>query len=169
MVMCRLGEVTVEVQGPLPNVEIKWSRSQMISVMEGDDLPKGELQNGTWIMPGKWNQGCFDAIYYHSVGVVDVIQVTIAKKKHDYKLAHLKTFLENLCSGREKNSVVRFVVLVPPLGTETFKISKNDVKNPGVVSEFHAKWSYEKMLVAVITDDVIEPSPKRPRETGDHS
>ena len=72
--------------------------SRNISVIrEYDGSKLKDLSDGTVFIPFKWNQGCFDAVYYF---VSDGIRhfmffgATIAET-HDYKFQYIATFLDH--------------------------------------------------------------------------
>ena len=54
---------------------ITWTRSNIVSIEVANENLKF-LSRNTWIFPEKLNQGCFDALFYHKKGVIDVIQIT---------------------------------------------------------------------------------------------
>jgi hypothetical protein len=98
------------------------------------------------MIPTKWNQACFDAIFYHRKGVVDFVQVTLAKT-HTYKLQHLEPFLEKLIGIKKTKKAkkarpmpcIRFFVLIR--NSNHFKISENHFESVETMKKFQSNWS----------------------------
>ena len=104
-VRIRKGPVKVEVF----NVEevIEFPRSEILHVWSAKDLTSVTLRNGTWIIPRKWNQGCFDFIYYREQG--DVIGFNVTRgSKHSVNFEYLLPFLQLL--GKPRNNVTQSLV-----------------------------------------------------------
>ena len=96
--------------------EIKfWDESHNVSVYQitsvimyqtHDDLSAASgYTPGTWLIPMKWNQACFDLIQIATQDEIVVIQVTNGMR-HDYKLQHLIPIVNAL-----KVSKVKFITL----------------------------------------------------------
>ena len=163
MVMCKIGDVTVELE----NDKVTWKHSGSITSWDGTDIEPGTLANNTWIIPGKWNQGCFDAIYFYQQGKVDIIQVTRATENHEYKFRHIEPFIQNLANTKGKCSI-RFIVVVSEHNVKTFKISDGDLKDIDVANKFHKGWSSKRMFVGKLcssaaVDATVSASKRRKR------
>jgi len=87
-----------------------------------DDIPArvgSELTSG-WFFPTKWNQGCFDVMFYSNT-VLSFFQITKGDS-HKYKLYILNPFLERL---RHKSATVQFIVIAKKF--DTFKVKNADL------------------------------------------
>ena len=83
----------------------RWkTNSKIIEIQDAAELQREikQVEDNCWIFPKKWNQACFDVIYYFKAGKVDVINVTISKQ-HECKFAHLTPFLVHLGVSSESN------------------------------------------------------------------
>ena len=138
MVKCQK-EPSITVYGVVDtSLEYTWNKKGEISVFAYTDIP-GSLDDNSWILPEKWNQGCFDAIFYHRKGVIDVIQITKAQDKHDFKFKYLPPFLEKFADG--KKCQVNFIVVVSRSNCQSFKLSESHITDVEVVRHYHAEWS----------------------------
>ena len=69
-----------------------------------------------WLLPKRWNQGCFDGLYRPSPDTVKAIQITIAEK-HSCKLKYLIPIVEAL-----DTHVVELVYVCRRSNFESFKV-----------------------------------------------
>jgi hypothetical protein len=61
----------------------------------GPDKGRKSFENNTLFIPEKWNQGCFDAVYFHENNgqrCFDFLNATIAES-HVFKFQHMAFFL----------------------------------------------------------------------------
>ena len=138
MVKCQK-EASITVYGVVDtNLECTWKKKGEMSVFSDTYIPDS-LDDNSWILPEKWNQGCFDAIFYHRKGFIDVIQITKAQDKHDYKFIHLLPFLEKF-ADRGKCEF-NFIVVVSRSNCQTFKLSEGHIADVEMVKRYHAEWS----------------------------
>jgi len=72
-----------------------WNVAKIDSFDTIESWSPTELKNDSWIIPQRWNQGCYDAVHYVGDGVVRFIQVTRAHH-HSLKLKHPVLFLKKL-------------------------------------------------------------------------
>jgi hypothetical protein len=92
------------------------------------DLSSMKLENDCWLIPTKWNQGCFDLMFYQSFSkVINIFQITIASK-HKYKFDILKPFLKNMLD-EEKATKIRYSVITKE--NNMIIVGKNDVSCKG--------------------------------------
>ena len=105
------------------------------------------MSNNSWIKANKWNQACFDIIFYHEAGRIDVIQLTRAAVSHKYKLRHLDPFINRLVNNYGKCSV-RFIVVVSLNNFTSFKIKSSDFEGGNLLKRYDETWSVDKVVVA---------------------
>jgi hypothetical protein len=84
-------------------------------------LNEGELNNevlteNTWLVPKRWNQGCYDAVQILADGV-RFVQVTLSKS-HDLKLRYIVQLLDNLLI-RDSIQKVEIALVIPSTATYT--------------------------------------------------
>ena len=80
-VLCKTHTVAINLKHPKES--LVWEKSKILEVKDAECIDKGTLSNKTWIFP-KWNQSCFDALYFHEYGRLDFVQITTANS-HVYK------------------------------------------------------------------------------------
>jgi len=87
--------------------------------------------DNTWLLPQRWNQGCYDAIQLLSsdkLNVVRIIQVTRAGS-HSLKFKYINTLLNSLDTAGFKITSVELVFILPSdHSPEIFKLSKVEGK-----------------------------------------
>jgi len=93
--------------------------------------------------PEKYNQGCFDLIFFWNKERIDFFQFTIAQKGHQYKLKYIAAVLPALLQNNNASSTVEinFFVVVPKKNLPTFKIMASEVKNSTMIGPFDPRWS----------------------------
>jgi hypothetical protein len=110
------------------------------------------LESGTWYVPVNWNQGCFDAVYYHSVisaaeskeetkqdwtiHCFDFFNATVASK-HDFKCQYIVDFINYylpLPKNREKSIYnVNVTLNVVTTTNNVDRYNNNDLSNDDVL------------------------------------
>lgn len=67
-----------------------------VLIYSGPENPKKPFNNNTLFIPEKWNQGCFDAVYFHENDAgkrcFEFLNATIAES-HIFKCQHMANFL----------------------------------------------------------------------------
>ena len=95
----RKGEVRIKIRD---GAEIVYPRSEIVQIRDANDIDVSKLKDGTWISPYKWNQPCFDFIYFRALGDVDVLNVT-RSVQHSGKYSYMSPFLQKLGTPRATN------------------------------------------------------------------
>eukprot|EP01123_Difflugia_compressa_P001838 TRINITY_DN12312_c0_g1_i1.p1 TRINITY_DN12312_c0_g1~~TRINITY_DN12312_c0_g1_i1.p1 ORF type:complete len:249 (-),score=18.56 TRINITY_DN12312_c0_g1_i1:9-662(-) len=72
------------------------------------DIDRNKFQNGVWLIPQRWNQGCYDAVQLIN-NTVRVFQVTRAKS-HSLKLKYVVQLLHVLVECGYQSVVIAFVI-----------------------------------------------------------
>jgi hypothetical protein len=154
---------------------IEWKSHALESVVHVWDehaISVEHLVASSWLLPEKWNQACFDAIFYRSTGCIDIIQVT-RNKKHKYKFRHLVPFLKKL-SNSEGRCFFRFFVVVPSELRDELSLSDGNIVGVESIRPFHPEWTISNnMFVVSVCDDVeamdsVTPRPsKKPKVDAD--
>jgi hypothetical protein len=99
------------------------------------------LPNGCWLKPIKYDQACFDLIYYHWAGRVDYFQFTIAKEDHEYKLKYIANMLPALANPLVDTNTVNLFVVVPIGNQCTFRVTPGNLKDYSDIARFDQRWS----------------------------
>ena len=79
------------------------SDGKYVNVFDANEVPN-DIDDNTWIVPTKYNQGGFDLLYYKSKGDLEAVQITRARK-HVYKLKYIVPFVDVMKNGEDKCSV----------------------------------------------------------------
>eukprot|EP01041_Mallomonas_annulata_P014296 gene14296-30421_t len=67
----------------------KWSRCDGLSIQEfwhEDDLDKNTLAVGQYLIPSKWNHGCYDGVYIVESKKLRILQITRGQSHSSYKM-----------------------------------------------------------------------------------
>ncbi len=136
----------------------------ILEVEKGSNLI-GQVKKGdnVWIIPLRWNQGCFDLLLYDA-GKVAVFQFTIALK-HDFKLSHLAEFLKHLPSS----SLLSIYALIPSLNAKKFLVSSCKFTD---VSSIQAKvkgWKAGLTGAILCSVDDIAENPRKRKPAGEEN
>jgi hypothetical protein len=115
---------------------------QIIDIDSSDHnlLPRN-IPHGCWLKPIKYDQGCFDLLYYHCPGQIDFFQFTVSKKKHDYKLKYMAKILPGLVNASAKTNFVNLYVVIPNENRFTFRVIPSELENSDLISDFDPRWS----------------------------
>ena len=98
----------------------------------------------TWIFTLKWNQGCFDLIFYTET-MLWFIQITVGKS-HMYKLHILDPFI-----GQLKHSTSTVTLLVVAKFAETFNVIDSNLHSSN--SAYLSSWTKDSILISKLTQD----------------
>jgi len=97
-----------------------WSPGLLIRFLDPDELKQYDLKDkDAWLIPRRWNQGGYDAIYV-SKGLVRFIQV-IAAKTHNFKPWYMLQALQAITDGQEPAPKQEAVFLVPKHAMAVFQ------------------------------------------------
>ena len=80
----------------------------VIKYINTDGAGPSFLQNlkkrpGLWLIPTRWNQGGYDAVYIDNNNTVNFVQITISGR-HDLKLQYMQNLFTQLCPPKRRRS-----------------------------------------------------------------
>ena len=90
------------------NIMEWYKNGNLIEFEDSKYLSNIVMKNNSWLVPMKYNQPAFDAIFFNEMGNIDFFQVTLAKN-HKYKFKHLVPFLEHFSYNGECK--FRFIII----------------------------------------------------------
>jgi hypothetical protein len=111
-------------------------------------LPTSDIKNGSWLKPIKYDEGCFDLIYYRCNGSVDFFQFTAAERGHDYELKFIAAVLPALTNSRVGQNSVNLFVVIPEENEFSFGVTPGNLKNSSLVSTFDGRWSNDTTVIS---------------------
>jgi len=137
------------------NTKIEWKVPRQVEYLIPDNLKGAKLkkkgpeqfanrytiQPDDWLIPTKWNQGCYDAAQLLD-NALRIVQVTRAKT-HSLKLRFVRHLIAALVSIGFTIEDVEIVVVVPKEQVVNFKISETNLK--GNLADW--KWKIDDLLV----------------------
>jgi len=93
---------------------------------------KMQLKDYDWLIPTRWNQGCFDVIQILPNGL-RVVQVTIAKT-HSLKLRFVRKLVQQLTAVGFVVNTIQVFIVAPENSIKDFKVDYCDIT--GSLAEF---------------------------------
>jgi hypothetical protein len=99
---------------------VSWGTAKKrIEFLNEDELNNEDLTENTWLIPKRWNQGCYDAVQILPNNGVRFVQVTLSKR-HDLKLCHIVKLLNKLPKNLRKSiQKVEIAIVIPSTATHT--------------------------------------------------
>jgi hypothetical protein len=123
---------------------VSWTAAhpQIIDIDASDHtrLPKN-IPNACWLKPIKYNQGCFDLLFYHYSGKVDYFQFTKAKDPHEYKLQYIAKILPALVNSSVNTNSVNLFVVIPKENQFTFSVTSGNLQDSSLIEAFDHRWT----------------------------
>ncbi len=98
----------------------------------------------------KYNQPCFDAIFFNKMGNIDFFQVTTGKN-HQYKFKDLVPFLEHFSfNGMCK---FRFIILT---NNHEFILDARHISDINKIKKYDKDWSIDKNMFIVYETSAVK-------------
>jgi len=105
------------------------------------DLPARVPEGNMWLLPEKWNQACFDLVFYTELKLW-FVQVTVGKS-HTYKLDALIPVMQKL----HHNAASSTILVVT--SSQNFKVTPSNLVKPAV-GEL-STWSKDNVEIAELS------------------
>jgi len=95
----------------------------------------------------KYNESCFDIIYYEDKESIRIGQITTTEK-HEYKLHRFKPYLNYFRNDNKLCNVI-LDVLIPSENSTTFTLVSSNFYSLSVVTKYDNRWNYGNKIIDV--------------------
>lgn len=122
---------------PSTRKQEEWAANAFVRFYSESSLPGQQdlSQHGIWLLPMRFNQGCYDAAQLETIGGqtrLRIVQVTIADK-HDFKMSYVLKLIEGLKTRTINVDELEVVAVVPRLKGPRFTPTWESEKAPGLL------------------------------------
>ncbi len=104
----------------------KWDVPNLLEFFEPGDLTSKKINIGDWLIPTRWNQGCYDFLQLNEKSL-RVVQVTRASS-HSIKVKYVQDLIAVLGSKGFEITSIDFVMVLPSDQVNDFQVSSCKVE-----------------------------------------